>query len=319
MSCIRKVSLIVNCGFARVCIYQNSNPTRSGRHAEQSINIPKRLANFKLQFGTHTNFGIPDGYFDARGKENMSQFDRDCIKILHSFKSKFRDDIGYSRASYLDVLSLVKWSELPNLEKNRHTLSKCTRCFELYKEHQSFFPLKPTYQPEQVVMVNKDALQRQGIKKFTTNALSELNRACTNEAGTSFTDALLQTKSASLERKKTSNEKRKEKRNIQRDITKKVNEQFAQTAAITLLTEGESKRKYHRKRIAQSFCSPEDQPKPKRKKHSPNFENITWDTEKLRETLQNWPTCKPVNWSAVAREHNIHGGNAGQVAKEYVK
>lgn len=74
-----------------------------------------------------------------------------------------------------------------------------------------------------------------------------------------------------------------------------MNEHFAEKAAITLLTEGESKRKYHRKRLAQSFCSPEDQPQPKRKKHSSNFENITWDTEKLQETLQSWPADTPMN------------------------
>jgi hypothetical protein len=47
---------------------------------------------------------------------------------------------------------------------------------------------------------------------------------------------------------------------------KKVNECFAEKAAITLLTEGESKRKYHRKQLAQSFCSPHEQPPAKKKK-----------------------------------------------------
>ena len=124
-----------------------------------------------------------------------------------------------------------------------------------------YFPLKPFFEPEQVVTVNKDALERQGVPKFTPKILSELDRVYTNEASISFTDALLKT-NAKVERKKTSNEKRKEKRAIQKEITDKVNAQFAQKAAITLLTEGESKRKYHRKRLAQSFCSPEDQPKP---------------------------------------------------------
>ena len=61
---------------------------------------------------------------------------------------------------------------------------------------------------------------------------------------------------------------------------KKVNECFAEKAAITLLTEGESKRKYHRKRLAQSFCSPHEQPPAKKRKtHSPSFENVLWDRE----------------------------------------
>lgn len=37
----------------------------------------------------------------------------------------------------------------------------------------------------------------------------------------------------------------KEKRKIQQELVQKVNESFAEKATITLLTEGESKRKYH--------------------------------------------------------------------------
>lgn len=122
-----------------------------------------------------------------------------------------------------------------------------------------------------------------------------------------------------LERKKSQSEKKKEKRKIQRDIVTKVNESFAETATITLLTEGESKRRYHRKRLAQSFSTPElNPPQPKKaKKHSPNFENVSWDTANLETTLRNWPPGTPINWSAVAREHNVPGGNAGQVVKEF--
>ena len=141
------------------------------------------------------------------------------------------------------------------------------------------------------------------------------------EAGTSFTDALTRDRSIGLERKKTPYEKEKEKRNIQRELVSKVNESFAKNATITLLAEGESKRKYHRKRLAQSFSTPEENsPHPKRrKKHSPSFENVSWDTEKLESTLRNWPTGTPINWSAVAREHDIKGGNAGQVAKDFAE
>ena len=103
-------------------------------------------------------------------------------------------------------------------------------------------------------------------------------------------------------------------------MVSKVNESFAENATITLLVEGESKRKYHRKRLAQSFATPEENPQPKRqKKHSPNFENVPWDTQKLESTLRNWPPGTPINWSAVAREHDIQGGNAGQVAKEFAE
>ena len=103
---------------------------------------------------------------------------------------------------------------------------------------------------------------------------------------------------------------------MQREVVSNVNDSFAEKATITLLVEGESKRKYHRKRLAQSFTTPdENTPCPKRaKKHSPNFENVPWDTERLETTLRKWPNGKPIVWSLVAREHDIKGGNAGQVA-----
>lgn len=315
MACIRKVALIVNCGYARACIYENS---RNGRKSRKTIDSQKRLANFKLQFGTHSEYGIPIRYFEAIGRDNICQFDRDCNKVLDGFKSKFRDEVAMNRDSYLSTFSLAKWSALPSTEKNRHTISNCVRCYEMHEEQQRFFPLKPLYQPQPVLIVNKVALEQQGLKTFTSNVLKELNRVYEDEATTSFTDSLLQTKSLGLERKKTPNEKRKEKRDTQKKIVKKVTEHFSEKATITLLTEGESKRKYHRKRLAQSFCSPEE-PLSKRKKHSPNFERVSWDTEKLRTTLLNRPTEALINWSEVGREHGISGENAGQVVKEFAK
>jgi hypothetical protein len=87
-----------------------------------------------------------------------------------------------------------------------------------------------------------------------------------------------------------------------------------------MLEEGESKRMYTRKRLAQSFSSPEGPPTAKKKKsHSPVFSKVTWDKEALQTTLQNWPRDITINWSTVAKEHGITGGNAGQVVKEFAE
>lgn len=111
--------------------------------------------------------------------------------------------------------------------------------------------------------------------------MTELNRIYVNEGSSSFTDTLATTKSSGLERKKTSYEKSKEKKVMQKRIVTSVNESFSKKAAITLLTENESKRKYHRKLLAQSFCSPEEQPQTKRRKtkcsmgHRQTADNLT--------------------------------------------
>ena len=83
----------------------------------------------------------------------------------------------------------------------------------------------------------------------------------TDETNTTFRDAILKEKSLGLEnKKKKTYERKKEKREMQKKFTKQVNEKFAEKAAITMLVEGESKRKYNRKRLAQSFTTPNQVP-----------------------------------------------------------
>ena len=42
MDCVCHVALVVNCGYARVCIYQNSNPHYTGKSSHKDIDIAKR-------------------------------------------------------------------------------------------------------------------------------------------------------------------------------------------------------------------------------------------------------------------------------------
>ena len=72
MDCIRRVALVVNCGYARVCIYHNSNPGRTGQSARQTIDIAKRQSSFKDQFSSTC---FPADYFNVKSK-NTTQFDR---------------------------------------------------------------------------------------------------------------------------------------------------------------------------------------------------------------------------------------------------
>ena len=263
----RKASLIVNCGYARVAIYENSNPSRTGRHARHDIDFQNRAETFKTQFSTHCTYGISDDYFTPTGKDHRSPFDRDSTKILDGFSSKFRDEIGYSRESYLQNFSVQKWSALPSSEKTQHTLSNCKKCYEKHENYQLLFPLKPVYKPKAVISIDKNALHRQGVKEFTSNFFAELNNIYTSEAGSSFAEALVSDKSLKLEHKKTRAEKRREKRQMQKKITEKINQSFAENATITMLSEGESKSMYHRKRMRQSYYTPEAPPTKKKPTH----------------------------------------------------
>lgn len=64
--------------------------------------------------------------------------------------------------------------------------------------------------------------------------------------------------------------------------------------ALNVLAENTSLSSYKRMRISQSFETPESKRKryetitPKAKKHSPDFDHVSWDKEKLKCTLANW-------------------------------
>ena len=76
--------------------------------------------------------------------------------------------------------------ELSNSERQKHTLAQCNQYYDKYKHLQEIFPLKPTYIPPPVLMVDTAALQRQGVKPFTRNALSCLDNVYEQQVGTTF-------------------------------------------------------------------------------------------------------------------------------------
>ena len=291
---IRQVALVINCRYARVSIFDNSNPKERGRYA-RLIDTKQRATKFREQFGS--TFSLTDPYFKVSDKKSTSQFDRDCKKIMDGFSGKF--PVNTDRKTYVKTFS--EWGKLSLEEKKKHSLSSCDRCFELHRDMQESFPLKPFYQPKPKVIIDHEALQTLGVKRFTSGLISELNQMYEDEASTSFTDALVQSKSSGLERKKSRNERRKEKLKIQKDVVKSVNKQFSETAAMSMLSRGESKSQFHRKRMDQSFETP--QPAKKLKSHSPDFSTVPWDKEKLRECIESWTPNTPTNWSQVARDH----------------
>ena len=143
-------SLIVNCGYARTTMYENSK-WGSDSATPMAINSEQRIRTFRSQFSSCTNFGIPDGYLDHKGREGLTQFDKDCDKIVKAFKSKWPTGFDIHKEQYLTKFSNAKWSELSNAKKNSHTLSNCTECHESHYAYQRAFPLKPLYQPSPVI------------------------------------------------------------------------------------------------------------------------------------------------------------------------
>ena len=193
MSCIRTVSLIVNCGYARTTIYENSK-RGSDSATPLTINREQRMRTFRSQFSSCMNFGIPDGYFDPKGKEGLRQFDRDCDKVVKAFKFKWPTGFDILKEEYLTKFSNAKWSELPNAEKNRHMLGNCAKCHESHYAYQRAFPLKPLYQPSPVVQIHGGALQQQGVKKSQQKSFQRLTMYTKKRLALAFVRQLYMTK-----------------------------------------------------------------------------------------------------------------------------
>ena len=98
--------------------------------------------------------------------------------------------------------------------------------------------MKPVYQPTSAISIDQEALQRQGTKKFSRKALSELNTIYKEQASISFTNALVKDRSIG----KNSQYEKKEKRKIPHEFVENVNESIAENTTITLLTEVERAR-----------------------------------------------------------------------------
>ena len=66
---------------------------------------------------------------------------------------------------------------------------------------------------------------------------------------------------------------------------------------------------------AKKVRSEESPPKPR--SHVPKEQS--WNTAAVLATARSWPAGKRVNWSAMARQHNVPGANGGQAIKEYLR
>lgn len=93
-----------------------------------------------------------------------------------------------------------------------------------------------------------------------------------------------------------------------------MNQQYASTGVLSFLSRNESMRDYQRKRMAQSF---EQSSVMKRiRSHVPSPNNRSCNTEAIVKEV---PEGMKMNWSNIARNHGISGGNAGQVVKAIAK
>lgn len=171
---------------------------------------------------------------------------------------------------------------------------------------QQGFP-GPTFQPIQNFTSDVESLSLNiTASQLTRHVLSELQPVYEKAYGVSFTTAVSECTESGLQQKPTKVERRRGKRRIQQECRDHMNGQMRATDAMHVLEEGLSLKSYKCLGFAQAFETPEarhnrclNNPISERK-HSPRFENVTWDKEQVLADLREWPVENTINWSEFA-------------------
>ena len=278
------VSLVVNCGFARVGILELS---RLPKGVFRTLSHKrKRAQDFQTLFSTFT---FPSQYFEEDQARKTSLFDRHCEIVIRSCSKKWHPT--ESRAEYLETFKLSVWRSLSSSLQQKHSYSKCNECGRKYMHLQEKIPFHPCFIPSGDVL-NHTTIHDESLseKQLTQRIFSQLNGSFRERFGHNFSESAVKFcgTSENISERISKNQKKKEKRKLQRSFRNHLNEQFRENAALSLLSEKESMGSYQRKRLLQSF-EKRAEPCPKRS-HIPSDENIHFDVSQICKDVESWPT-----------------------------
>ena len=213
-------------------------------------------------------------------------------------------------------------------------MSNCQGCLLMHADIQSKFPGYKcdknapatkylTAAKQQAQMLTK-SVKEDVARVATRKALLELNSTSTQTLGCTFTEAIVNYCPAEkVQKKQTDTERKRSQRKMLRKCRDHLASQMGENDAITVLAENQSLSSYKRIRLSQSFETPQqkkdryEKHMPKQRKHSPNFDTVSWDKDKVQQDLELWPEGEKINWSKFAREHQINAKNEGQIVKEF--
>ena len=254
----------MNCGYARTAICELSSSQRG------IIDKTKREQQFRELFDLPT-FKLKDDLFTSPNPELHlpAPFDRYCERINACFSKKWHP--SSKRVEYLDMFSMARWKDLPELAKVTHTMGYCTACYNAYPTLQAAFPEKPVYEHHKIVSLPAFSSERE----FARNVLAELNHTWENRFSRTFTEAIPKVvPECNFVQKKGKMEKKNEEQAQKRKLVSEINEHFSQNATMSVLAEAESLASNGCKRLSLSYEQPTT-PK-RRKSHSPKEDNMTW-------------------------------------------
>lgn len=208
-------------------------------------------------------------------------------------------------------------------EKQQHSLQNCKACATQHHTLSLAFPCK---RKKPAIFFNESELSTP--KRFGHKALQELNGITQEKCALTAQQVFCETPKSQLCKKPTSNERKTERRRVEKEIKDDIQKQMDEHGAQTVMQNRISWSVFDKIRKTEGLGVPpkrkqqddsENTPPTKRKRHGCKQENLAIDTTKLLEEARMWTPEEKVNWSQLATRYSLTSSNRGQVIKEFLK
>ena len=321
---IGKMSQAINCNFARAAVRALTQKHRkSNKHVPDIDNV---LKDFNEHFTKTTSLQTTSEIAQKRFLDVSKIF-------LRKWKGK------ESRQQYLKTFSMHAWQQLSDEEQQEHTLTDCEACKRQYSELTKAFPAihKHTckHKPHMSLTYTETPGKTPPKKSFIEQVTKELDTVCHSKFGASFGELLEQTPSTGLQKRLTSQQQLKAKRQILKEVKNSMEQNMeskatdmvmgARTSWKTFnklrLTVGlEDKQKTKERQQKRKSLESENTPPAKKKVHGYTDEHIETliNADHLLEEAKTWSPTKKINWSAIGANYGLTSPNRGQIVKEYL-
>ena len=198
-SCLRYITLEVNCGFSRTAIRELTNRNKRSRN---DIDTPTRALEFQKLFKDCPKYCQNGSVVDTMTmvhslivtvKKSFYTFTRSGIpkNLRLTMKNNFQLKTG--RPCLCTKRRVMQW---PNVKHE-------------YYHHQQKYPQGPHFDPVPIVSVDVQELHRLGKAKGTRKVLVEMYDSFSNVFNVSFTSSLVKHGKEPIHMKPTPNERKK--------------------------------------------------------------------------------------------------------------
>ena len=265
--------------------------------------IKDPIEQFQKLFGSI--WKLPKSWFEREYTGRMSTFERYVESVVAAFNAKWHP--YEARQKYLDKFSLAQWEKLDKNTKSSHSASKCIVCAVQNTELQHAMPMRPHFEAENEENLY-GPLEKLSAKRFAKTKYDKINSLCLASTGQPFAEVAINHIGPFKEITK----------NVQKQCTSDVNKALAENAVIGVHAHDTSFSRYDKQRLATFYERPDTtQPKTSRKRpplkesDCPN----TTDFQALCHKLKNWDNTEKFVGSALAKEFEISGTDAGHKIK----